>query len=370
MGAVFFRPRTPLTVRELVLDPPAAGEVLVRMVASGVCHSDLHVVDGDWQRPSNVVLGHEGAAVIEELGPGVEERFPALRPGVLVVLAWTAPCGRCVACGRGEEWLCSRPIGSGHRLAPESVRLRTPDGTPVGVYSGIGTFGERQVVAAEAAVPVDPRTPPAAAALTGCAVSTGVGAVLNTARVSPGESVAIVGLGGVGLSALLAAVLVGAHPIVVLDTQTSKLDLARSLGATEAVLVDPSHLPRGLADARALGPPEGFDHALECIGRPATVELALDLTRPGGTTTLVGMTPQGQRAGVDVYRFVEDGKRLLGSNYGSSVPAVMFPKLASLHVEGRLPIDRLITETIGLENVNEALDALRRGEGARRVVVY
>ena len=193
-GLLFEGPGRPLRVAELTLDPPGEGEVLVRMVASGVCHSDLHVVDGDWSRPTGVVLGHEGAAVVESLGPGVSA---GLRPGDLVVLAWTAPCDRCASCRRAEPWLCADPRGSGHRLAPDLVRLRRPDGRAVGVYSGIGTFGERQVVSAEAAIPIDGRTPPQVAALIGCAVTTGVGAVLETAGVRSGESVVVVGLGDV-----------------------------------------------------------------------------------------------------------------------------------------------------------------------------
>jgi S-(hydroxymethyl)glutathione dehydrogenase/alcohol dehydrogenase len=341
------------------------------MIASGICHSDLHVVDGEWQRPRDLVMGHEGAAVVEELGEGVAERFPALAPGALVVLAWTAPCGECPACRRGEGWLCARPIGSGHRLAPESVRIRRADGSPVGAYCGLGTFGERQVVAAEAAIPVDPRTPPEVAALIGCAVATGVGAVLRTAGVRAGESVGILGLGGVGLSALLGAVHAEASPIVVLDSEQAKLDLARELGASESILVDPGNPQKALAQAQALaGEAGGFDHALECIGLAATCELAVKLIRPGGTATLVGMTPQGVEVGIDVYRFVEDGKRLLGSDYGSWLPAEAFPLLADLHLAGRLPVERLITETIPLERVNDAFDGMRRRDGARRVILY
>jgi S-(hydroxymethyl)glutathione dehydrogenase/alcohol dehydrogenase len=368
-GAVFVAPRRQLAVEELLLDGPGPMEVAVRMVASGICHSELHVVDGEWQRPSPLVLGHEGAAIVEELGEGVAASFPELRPGALVVLAWTAPCGSCASCRRGESWLCSRPIGGDHRLAPEQVRLRRHDGSAVGAYCGIGTFATHQVVAAEAAIPVDGRTPPEVAALIGCAVTTGVGAVLQTASVRRGESVAIVGLGGVGLSALLGAVLAEADPIVVLDAREAKLALARSLGATAAVRVDPARLDLALAEALALFG-QGFDHALECIGLASTCELAMELVRPGGTATLVGMTPQGVRAGIDVYRFVEDGKRVLGSNYGSSVPAEMFPRLGELHVAGRLPVERLISETIPLVGVNDALDAMRRSEGVRRVIVY
>jgi S-(hydroxymethyl)glutathione dehydrogenase/alcohol dehydrogenase len=362
-GAVFQGPGRPLRIETLRLDPPGPGEVAVRMAASGVCHSDLHVVDGEWARPAEVVLGHEGAAVVEALGEGVAERFPELRPGALVVLAWTAPCGACPACLRGQAWQCSRPIGAGHRLAPDLVRVHRADGSPVGTYSGIGTFGSAQVVAAEAAIPIDPRTPVEVAALIGCAVTTGVGAVLETAKVGAGESVVIVGLGGVGLSALLGAVLAGADPIVAIDTNPAKLALATALGATSVVRAS-----AGLT-AASLAPLEA-DHVFECIGLPATVELAIGLTRPGGTTTLVGMTPQGERAGIDVYRFVEDGRRLLGSNYGSSVPAEAFPRLARLHLEGRLPVERLISARIGLDDLDDAFAAMRRGDGARSVVIY
>ncbi|MFI5253833.1 MAG: alcohol dehydrogenase catalytic domain-containing protein [Candidatus Limnocylindrales bacterium] len=373
-GAVFVGPGQPLRIETLVLDPPGPGEVAVRMAASGVCHSDLHVVDGDWARPAGVVLGHEGAAVVEAVGEGVAERFPGLRPGALVVLAWTAPCGTCPACARGQDWQCSNPIGSGHRLRPDLVRVHRADGSALGTYSGIGTFGSAQVVAAEAAIPVDPRTPLEVAALIGCAVTTGVGAVLETARVGAGESVVIVGLGGVGLSALLGAVLAEAAPIVVLDARPEKLALAASLGATLGVAALPADPAGSLAAARdalaRAGLGDGADHAFECIGLPTTVELAIALTRPGGTTTLVGMTAQGQRAGLDVYRFVEEGRRLLGSNYGSSIPAVAFPRLARLHLEGRLPVERLISERIGLDDLEAALDAMRRGDGARRVILY
>jgi S-(hydroxymethyl)glutathione dehydrogenase/alcohol dehydrogenase len=370
-GAVFTGPGRPLRLEDLRLDPPGPGEVAVRMVASGICRSDLHVVDGDWERPAPLVGGHEGAAVVEALGAGVADGFPGLTAGALAILAWTAPCGACVACRRGEPWLCATPAGDGHRMRVGDVRLRRTDGTAVGVYSGIGTFGTRQVIAAEAAIPVDPATPPEVAALIGCAVATGVGAVTRTAGVSAGESVAIIGLGGVGLAAVMGAVLAGADPIVVLDTQPAKLDLARSLGATAAVRVDPADLARAeAAAARALAPADGFDHALECIGLAATCELAVNLVRRGGTATLVGMTAQGVRAELDVYRFVDDGKRILGSNYGSSLPAEAFPRLAALHLAGRLPVERLVSETIKLAGVNEALDAMRRGEGSRRVIRY
>ena len=353
-AVVFEGPGRPSKIEQLLLDPPGPGEVLVRMAASGVCHSDLHVVDGEWERPSGVVLGHEGASIVEDVGPGVEH----VRPGDLVVLSWTAPCGRCTACVRGEQWLCSDPAGADHRLRERDVRLRRPDGTPIGAYSGIGTFGTHQVVAASAAVPIDPRTPPEVAALIGCAVTTGVGAVRTTAAVRPGESVAVIGVGGVGLAAVMAARERGADPVIAIDTSQEKLDLAEQAGADSAI--HPHDAPTVVA----------VDHAVECIGLVETVELAVDLVRPGGIVTLVGMTPQGHRASFDVYRFVEDGKQIRGSNYGSAVPSRDFPRIASDYLAGRLPLDLLITEQIGLDGLDGAFEAMRRGSGVRRVVRF
>jgi S-(hydroxymethyl)glutathione dehydrogenase/alcohol dehydrogenase len=370
-AAVFEGAGRPLRLEQLALDPPGTGEVRVRMVASGVCHSDLHVVDGEWARPSNVVLGHEGAAIVEELGPGVVERVAGapigdagLRVGDLVVLAWTAPCGTCRGCARGQAWLCMTPRGAGHRLAPELARLHRSDGTPIGAYSGIGTFSTGQVIAAEAAIPIDPGTPPEIAALIGCAVTTGVGAVLNTAGVRSGESVVVVGAGGVGLSAIMAAAAAGAPFVVAVEREPAKRELATRAGATHAV--SPEAATATVRDLTI----DGADHVLEAVGLTETVELAISLTRPGGTTTLVGMTPQADRAAIDVYRFVEDGRRLLGSNYGSAVPAVDFPRVAAAYADGRLPLDLLIAERISLDDLDGAFDAMRRRDGARRVVGF
>jgi S-(hydroxymethyl)glutathione dehydrogenase/alcohol dehydrogenase len=370
-GLVYHGPGQALTLEELQLDPPSEGEVQVRMVAAGVCHSDLHVVDGDWERPAPVVLGHEGAAIVEVLGPGVRER-PAgaplehggLRVGDLVSLAWTAACGACAACGRGEGWLCTEPRGSNHRLDAAAARLHRADGSAVGAYSGIGAFCSAQVVAAEAAVAVDPRTPPEVAALIGCAASTGIGAVRNTAGVRPGESLVILGLGGVGLSALLAAVDAGARPIIAVDLEPSKRALALTLGATLAV--EPVAL-RGSASALPAGGP---DHVLECVGLAESAELALQVVRPGGTVTLVGMPVMGVTAAIDVYRFVEDGKRLLGSNYGSCIPARDFPRTAADAVSGRLPLAALVSGSISLDDIDAAFAAMRRRDGARRVIRF
>jgi S-(hydroxymethyl)glutathione dehydrogenase/alcohol dehydrogenase len=368
-GLLFDGPGVPLRVVDLRLDPPAAGEVRVRMVASGVCHSDLHVVDGDWARPAGVVLGHEGAGIVEAVGPESPETEqaaigPRPRVGDLVVLAWTAPCMRCDACVRGEPWLCRRPVGRGYRLDPALVRMRGLDDAPVGVYAGIGTFSTHQVVSSLAAIPVDPATPPEVAALIGCSAATGVGAVRNTADVRPGDSVVVLGLGGVGMAALVAAVADGAAPVMAVDLEPAQRAAALALGA--ALALPPDEL---LSVTSAL-PGGGADHVLECIGLVQTVELAVEAVRPGGQVTLVGMPAQGERAGIDVYRFVEQGKRLVGSDYGSTLPARDFPAIASDVVAGRLPLGRLVSATIGLEDVPAALDAMRRRENGRRVVLF
>jgi S-(hydroxymethyl)glutathione dehydrogenase/alcohol dehydrogenase len=362
-GAVFLGPGRPLSIEPFLLDQPEPGEVLVRMVASGVCHSDLHVVDGDWVRPTDLIFGHEGAGIVESVGPGVSS--PAV--GDLVVLVWTAPCGACRPCGRAEPWLCATPRGGGHRRDPGQVRTHRRDGSPLGVYSGVGTHATHQVVDAAAAITVDPRTPHDVAALLGCAATTGIGAVRNTATVRVGESVVVIGLGGVGLAAIIAAADAGAGPLIAVDTQPGKLALASTVGATHVL---------GATDVATLGAEvlqitgDGADHVVECIGLVATAELAIGLARPGGTITLVGMTPQADRIGVDGYRFVEDGKRLLGSNYGSVVPERDIPRIAQDVVSGRLPLGSLVTGHIPLTDIDAALDAMRRRDGARRVIMF
>jgi Zn-dependent alcohol dehydrogenase len=228
----------------------------------------------------------------------------------------------------------------------------------------VGTHASHQVVDAAAAIRVDPRTPHDVAALIGCAALTGIGAVRNTARVAAGESVAIVGLGGVGLSALLAAVDAGAGPIIAIDAREDKRELAVELGATHVLAPeDAAARVRRLTDG-------GADHVFEAVGLVATSELAIGAARPGGTVTLVGMTPQADRIPLDGYAFVEAGSRLVGSNYGSAVPARDIPRIASDVLTGRLPLERLVTGHIGLRGIDAALEAMRRGDGARRVILF
>ena len=351
-------------VRELELIAPRDGEVRVRMLASGVCHSDLHVRDGEWERPTPVVLGHEGAGIIDAVGPGV----PRERVGELVALSWLIPCGTCRSCRRGHPWACPDSPSYGHRLLDGTAALRTKEGEPVGSYLGIATMAEAAVVPAAAAIALPDGTDPAAAALIGCCVTTGVGAVLKTAEVPAGASVAVIGLGGVGLSCVMGALVAGASRVVAIDRMPAKLDAARAMGATDVVLAgdDPAATIAALHDLTDGGP----DFIFEAIGRVATVELAITALPVGGTAVLVGMTPVGDRAAFDVYGFVDGSRRILGSNYGFAVPAVDFPRYAAWSIEGRLPVDRLIDRRIGLDDLEDAFAAMRRGEYTRQVITF
>ncbi len=363
-AAVLERPGQPARIEDLVIEDPRPGEVVVRLTASGVCHSDLHVRDAEWERPGPIVLGHEGAGVVERLGPGVT----GLRPGQQVVLSWYYPCLRCRACQSGRQWLCSDTRALDHRSPDGTTRLRRTDGTEVLSYLAIGTMAERTVVPVEAAIPIPDAVAPEVAALIGCAVSTGVGAVLKTAQVPPGASVAVFGLGGVGLSIVMGAVLAGATRIVAVDRVAGKLERARELGATETILATDAEAT--VAAVRAATGGHGPDYAFEAIGLPTTIEQSIAVLPPGGTAVLVGLTRFGARASFEAFPFVDGSRRILGSNYGFAVAALDFPRYAELHLAGRLPIDRLIEARIGLDELEDAFERMRRGEGARRVIVF
>jgi S-(hydroxymethyl)glutathione dehydrogenase/alcohol dehydrogenase len=367
-AAVLDRPGVPLRIDPLDLAPLGAGEVRVRMAAAGVCHSDLHVRDGEWERAGPVVLGHEGSAVVEALGEGVAEAHPGLRPGVLVALAWLVPCGRCRGCRAGRVWSCSASPSYTHRMPSGHTALRDAAGRDVLTYCAIGTFADRQNVPAGAAIPMPDGTPPEVAALIGCCVTTGVGAAVKTAEVRAGSSVAVIGLGGVGLSCVMGAAIAGATRIVAVDRVAAKLELARSLGATDVVQAGPDATAtvdaiRDLTDG-------GPDTCFEAIGLAATIEQAIACLPTGGTACLVGMTPFGVRASFEPFPFVDGGRRIVGSNYGSADPATDFPRYAALHLAGKLPADRLVTARIGLDGVEDAFAAMRRGEGVRSVIGF
>ena len=360
-AAVFTEPGRPLDVEQLEIDPPAAGEVAVRMLASGVCHSDLHVIEGEWAVAPPLVLGHEGCGEVEAVGEGVT----SVAPGDRVVLSWYYPCGACRRCHQGRPWLCEGTRSIQNTMADGTTRLRRPGGEPVYPYLTVGSFGERAVVPEAGAIRVPPELPAEVGALIGCGIATGVGAVVNTAGVEPGATVAVIGCGGVGLAIVMGAVLAGASRVVAIDLNDAKLQLARDLGATAGVRGGEGAVAR--VKEACGGKP---DYVFEAIGTGPTIELALELIPRGGTGVLVGLTPEGVRVSFDAFSFADGSRTLLGSNYGSTRPGADFPRLASLYLSGRLPVDRIITERIGLDDVNRAFDLMREGDGARRVIVY
>ena len=355
-AAVFDGPGR-LAVEALELEAPLEREVLVRLGASGVCHSDLHVLDGEWPRPRPVVMGHEGAGLVEAVGRGTR----GVKPGDHVVLSWLYACGRCAHCLAGRAWACSGTRAGECVLDDGTTRFRRPSGEDVHTYLAVGSMAERTVVPEAAAIPIPKEVPPDIAALIGCAVTTGVGAVVNTARVEAGASVVVLGCGGVGLSVVMGAALAGAHPIVAVDVSEEKLALATEVGAT--------HAARSPDEAAAVLP-HGADYAFEAIGLVETVEALPGLLRSGGVGVLVGMTAAGVRASFDVYTLVDTGKALVGSAYGGAVPALDFPRIARLYLAGKLPLDRLVSHRIGLDDVGDAFVAMRRRERARSVVVF
>jgi S-(hydroxymethyl)glutathione dehydrogenase/alcohol dehydrogenase len=365
-AAVIERAGVATTVETLRLDDPRPGEVLVRMAASGVCHSDLHVRDGDWERPGPIVMGHEGTGVIEAVGAGLD-RGAIGRP---VALSWYAPCLHCRECQRGRQWLCSGSPSLRHAQADGTTRLSRPDGTPVLAYLSIGTMATAQVVPATAVVPMPDGVPPEVAALIGCGVSTGVGAVVKTAEVPAGSTVAVIGLGGVGLSCLMGAVLAGARRIIAVDVNRAKIDLAGTLGATHWVHADPREPEATIEGIRMAAGDGGPDFVFEAIGLPSTIEQAVAALPPGGTAVLVGLTRFGETARVETFPFVDGGRRIIGSNYGSAVAAIDFPRYAEAFLAGRLPIDRLIDRRLPLADLEDAFDRLRSGQAARQVVMF
>jgi S-(hydroxymethyl)glutathione dehydrogenase / alcohol dehydrogenase len=357
---VFTRPNEPLAAEGLCLTEVRDDLVRVRLGASGVCHSDLHVAAGEWTAEGPLVLGHEGTGVVEAVGPSVRD----VCPGDHVVLSWFAACRRCEQCARGRAWLCTGTRALDNVLPDGTTSFFRQDGTPVRAFLGLGTFAEETVVPESAAVPIPKGVPFPVAALIGCAVATGVGAVTNTARVLPGDTAVVLGCGGVGQAILLGLGLVGADTIIAVDLSDERLALSRDLGATHAFRGDDPDLISRVRSVTG----GGADHAFEAIGAAATIEALPRLVGRGGQAVIVGMPAEGVRATFDPFDLTDGGKRILGCNYGSSVPSVDFPRLAHLYISGRLPLDRLVGGVIGLDAVDGALEDLRRAVGLRTVI--
>ncbi len=351
-------------VEDVVLESPRDGEVLVRLAAVGVCHSDVHLADGalgEGRWP--MVLGHEGAGVVEEVGEGVEH----VSPGDEVVLCWVPSCRACEQCRDGRPTLCT--VAARNSLAGTLMdgtsRLRLPDGTPLQHGLMTACFAERAVVSAAGAIPLPGGLPLWQAALLGCGVMTGFGAVRNVAKVQPGESVVVIGLGGVGLQVLAAAALAGARPIVAVDRDPAKLELALQRGAH--VTLDTAREERPVRALRT-ATDGGADHAFEVVGRPETMLLAWKSLRPGATAVVIGIAGKGEDVSLPALELLQE-KGIRGSFYGSGDPAADLPDLARLAVSGDLDLAGIVSRVDTLDGVRAALERLRHGEGVRTVLV-
>lgn len=352
---------TPLEIQDLVLGGPGPGEVLVRIGAAGVCHSDLSVVDGVRPRPVPMVLGHEAAGVVEAAGEGVTH----VRVGDHVVFAFVPSCGDCVPCLSGRPALCERGAAANTAGTLLSGRrpFARPDGTEVNQHLGVSAFAERTVAAAASVVPVPSDLPLEHAALFGCALLTGVGAVLNTARAEPGSTAVVVGLGGVGLAAVMGARLAGCSHVIAADLDPAKFELAKAVGATHVVVAG----DEAVAEIRDLTA-GGCDYAIEAAGHPDALGLAYAATGRGGTTVGIGLPHPDQRFALPALSLVAEERRLVGSYMGSAVPRRDIPRYVRLFQDGRLPVERLAGGQFALEQVNEAMDALAGGAVARQVL--
>lgn len=352
----------PPAIAELELDPPGPEEVLMRVRAAGLCHSDLSVIDGSRPRPVPMVLGHEISGEIVAVGPGVTR----MAVGDHVVASFVPACGSCEHCRGGRPALCEPGAAANTAgvLLSGDRRLHR-DGSPVNHHLGVSGFADHAVVSERSLVQIDPELPWAIAALFGCAVLTGVGAVVNAAAVRPGQSVAVFGLGGVGLAALLGAVVSGAWPIVAVDRVPEKLELALELGASHAVAAgeDVVEQVRALTGG-------GVDHAIETVGNANVLGQAYLSARRGATTTTVGLPHPAAQLAIPAVSLTAEERRLQGSYLGSCVPARDIPRFVALYRAGRLPVDRLLTHRLSLDELAAGFDRLARGEGVRQVVLF
>lgn len=354
----------PVAIETVSLQPPGPGEVLVRITAAGLCHSDLSIINGDRPRPMPMVLGHEGAGVVEECGAGVID----LVPGDAVALVFVPSCGHCLPCLEGRPALCepgaaantAGTLVGGHR------RLARGDGSLLNHQVGVSCFAEHAVLNRGSLVKVPADLPADVAAVFGCAVLTGVGAAINSAQVRLGQTVAVVGLGGVGLAALLGARAAGARELIAIDRLPAKLDLALSLGATRAFRADDPDL---VAQVKAVSG-GGVDVAIEAASAVAALESAYRITRRGGTTVTCSLPNPAQAFSLPAVHLVAEERTLKGSYLGSAVPARDIPRYIELFRAGRLPVDRLISHRLRLEEINEGFDRLAEGEAVRQVILF
>jgi len=364
MGAATpYEKSKPLAVQAVELDSPGDGEVLVKVAAAGLCHSDLSVIDGNRPRPTPMVLGHEAAGVVQELGPGVED----LSVGDHVVMVFVPSCGHCLPCSEGRPALCEPgAVANGAGTLLSGARRLHRNGGDVHHHLGVSAFAEYATVSRRSLVKIDRELPLDEAALFGCAVLTGVGAVINTARVPAGSSVAVLGLGGVGLSSLLGAVAVGARRVVAVDLSDNKLGLARQLGATDTFNAGGANAVEEIRAATG----GGVEFAFEMAGSVRAMDLAYKITRRGGTTVTAGLPPPTHTFALPQVNLVAEERTVKGSYIGTCVPNRDVPRYIELYRRGKLPVDRLMSSRLKLDEINIGFDRLHEGKAVRQVVVF
>ncbi len=358
-AAVLHAVNQPMTIEEVALAKPRAREVLLRTAYAGLCHSDLHFIEGLYPHPLPAVLGHEVAGVVEQVGSDVTY----LAPGDHVIGCLSVFCGACAQCTQGRTVLCENTEVK--MLPGQSRRLSWEKEGPLNQFLNLSAFAEHLLVHENALVKIDRDIPLDRATLVGCGVMTGVGAVMNTARVPVGATVAVIGCGGVGLSAVNGAAIAGASRIVALDTVASKLALAKELGATDTILVgneDPAQAVKDLTGG-------GVEFSFECLGLKATAEQAFAMLRPGGTATIVGMVPFGVKIELHGFDFLRE-RKIQGSSMGSNHFRTDMPRLLTLWQQGRLKLDHLISHRIRLEEINEGFARMKRGEAVRQLIDF
>ncbi len=364
-AAVLYEPGKPLRIEQIEVLPPQAGEVRVQMKAAGVCHSDYHVMCGDLAMPMPIIPGHEGSGVVIDIGEGVT----SLAPGDHVIPIWRGSCGRCDYCARGRPALCDMGTAMrfGGTMPDGTMRFRNSAGDFVRHYAGVSAFASIATMPEASVVKIDPGFCFNKAALIGCGVITGVGAVVNAAEVRCGSTVAVFGCGGIGLNIVQGARMVGARQIIAVDTHASKLAHAKVFGATHSI--DASTCDSVLA-VRDLTRGFGADYTFEAIGKPEAIAQAFDATRKGGKCVVAGICRADARAPINVNQLVYAEKSLIGTLYGTARPRQDLLGLIDMHASGQLLLDELITTTYPLEQINEAYGALIRGEVARSLIVF
>ena len=354
----------PLAIETLELAPPGDNEVLVQIRAAGLCHSDLSVIDGNRPRPVPIALGHEAAGVVKAVGSGVKD----LSPGDHVIAVFVPSCGHCAPCAEGRPALCepAAVANNAGTLIDGGHRLHRSDGTPVHHHLGVSAFAEHAVVSRNSLIRIDPDLPFHHAALFGCAVLTGVGAAINSADIKAGQTVAVVGLGGVGLNSVLGALVAGAGQVIAIDLDDDKLAFAKSLGASEGINAADEQCVQRVKDLTG----GGVDCAIEMAGSEKALELAYQMTRRGGTTVTGGLAHPDKKVSIQQVSLVAEERTLKGSYVGSCVPVRDVARYISLFRQGRLPVERLLSDTLTLDQINEGFEKLADGKAIRQVILF